>query len=311
MARVRLPIGTFASVLSLTLALGTLLYEMDYVQRPSTEIVLLATTASAASSPSISLPFLADKRNILNQLFVKNAWGWTSVAVVLLILASVHSTFNVHRMNASSSDSTRKRVLYALLRYALMTSYWFLLTQWFIGPSILDRIFVYTGGECLSPPSPPASFFSRNTQQVDISTYNSIYSSHHCRRQGGIWSLGHDISGHAFILLLSALYLISELHILRPKSRLFLRSLLLRFPVVLLVWLWWVMLAATAVYFHSWQEKVTGWVFGITFPLLIYGPLKDRLVPREEMWVEEVHWSPDSLDSHRNGSVDAVQRKNE
>ncbi|KAF9099919.1 hypothetical protein BGX29_006872 [Mortierella sp. GBA35] len=259
--------------------------------------------------------YFSNKRNILNMLFVKNGWGWTSL-VFLVYLAIVFGktliqqdrlpndtsfTATVSRpqqedganyetgsgsYSSSSSPRTRTRssplhqeqqdhltssmvgtnlpapgsnasakvpsnvIVKALVRWGLATLYWWLISQWFFGPGLFDRVFVMTGGSC---------------------SVDGHWSQYHCRRQGGLWSGGVDISGHMFLLTHAWLFLMEELSIFLnvPEAWMALQD---RRAAKYAVWgilalagLWWWMLLMTSVYYHHLAEKLTGLFFGVLF----------------------------------------------
>ncbi|KAI7833864.1 inositol phospholipid synthesis and fat-storage-inducing TM-domain-containing protein [Kickxella alabastrina] len=121
-------------------------------------------------------------------------------------------------------------------RYVLATLYWFLMTQWCFGPSLFDRFFR------LAPSS----------MQV-------------CRSAGGRWLGGHDISGHCFLLIHSALFLFEE--VLGPCCY-------ARWGVVAatagLIAIWACMLYCTAKYFHGPWELISGTLLGSAYWVSLY-----------------------------------------
>ena len=64
--------------------------------------------------------------------------------------------------------------LWPLGRWCVATGYWFLMTQWCFGRSLLDRVHHHTGS-------------------CDLGDH--VSSAKDCLRNGGSWS-GLDISGH-------------------------------------------------------------------------------------------------------------------
>ncbi|EDK46259.1 conserved hypothetical protein [Lodderomyces elongisporus NRRL YB-4239] len=132
-----------------------------------------------------------DKRNVLNQWFVKRGWGWTTLVVVLFyslfavpqILNSTlttataaRTTTTARRVDENEDDSVlvsgkKEKKLYttkserlskyflgAIVRYLLLTIWWVLFTQWCFGLPIMDKIFVVSGGACvIEPPQFAAS----------------------------------------------------------------------------------------------------------------------------------------------------------
>jgi len=154
-------------------------------------------------------------------------------------------------------------------------------TQWFFGPALVDRSFILTGGHCEGLPAKIAE----NTA-VQVAT---IYSGRVCKAAGGYWRGGHDISGHVFILVISSASLLYELYLTdrhsthpsvspraaanvahdlsaeekksvggwesetEAKLRLYARYFI--YGIVALDCL---MLLTTAIWFHTWLEKLNG-----------------------------------------------------
>ncbi|KAI9311030.1 Fat storage-inducing transmembrane protein [Dichotomocladium elegans] len=129
------------------------------------------------------------------------------------------------------------------------------MTQWLLGPSFIERIFVATGGQCRTP---------------SLAAIANVYQQAVCRAQGGIWSGGHDISGHCVLLIHSSMFLWEETAwiwysipaVQRIKNEAGHAWLALKAVFGLLV-LWWWMLVVTSVYFHGHFELFTGCFFGL------------------------------------------------
>lgn len=249
--------------------------------------------------------YFSNKRNILNMVFVKNGWGWTSIAFLVYVAvvfgkALIHqqdnslntvpvarpqedesSNSNINETTGSSRTRTRSSthldqdqrpsmigtnlppagstasakvpsnvVVKALVRWGLATLYWWLISQWFFGPGLFDRVFVMTGGTC---------------------SIDGHWSQYHCRRQGGNWAGGVDISGHMFLLTHAWLFLMEELSLFLnvPEAWTALQN---RRTAKYAVWgilaltgIWWWMLLMTSVYYHHLTEKLTGLFFGVLF----------------------------------------------
>lgn len=149
--------------------------------------------------------------------------------------------------------------------------YWFVLTHLsFIG--IFYQVHVNTG-ECSVPSS-------RSSSSQALGFWE-------CKKAGGRWE-GFDISGHCFLLVHASLVLIEELRVRKLFPKAFdetgaspskaktsleknstsslkaVEGILLIFMVFLII-LWYVMLMATSLYFHSWKEKFVGVCFGMAF----------------------------------------------
>lgn len=193
-------------------------------------IVVLGTLASFTVDDS----FFSNKGNFFNQLFVKRGWLWFTVCFV-----------------AAAFRQKRPHWKHIALRYVVATLWWIAFAVWLFGPPIMDRIFLWTGGQC----------------SVDA----VLTTSKACRSSGGVWSGGHDPSGHVFILVHSSLVLMMELlpGIKAEGGSLSHTSLGERLSLALLIlWAW--MLLMTSVYFHSILEKLSGLVFGIAEVLVVY-----------------------------------------
>jgi hypothetical protein len=65
--------------------------------------------------------YFARKDNLINVLFLKLAWAWTSLAFFLHLI----------RVPQKIGPSTR---------YVIATVWWYLVTQWCFGPPIMDKV---------------------------------------------------------------------------------------------------------------------------------------------------------------------------
>lgn len=97
----------FISLLTAVVLLGTV-YSVYYDTFQDT---------SSAGSLAKSGAYFAARKNVFNKLFVKKAWGWTSVSILSLVLTAP---------NDDRSTSQRWRVVSGL-RWVAATSSWFLL----------------------------------------------------------------------------------------------------------------------------------------------------------------------------------------
>lgn len=214
----------------------------------------------AAPLSVVEESYFANKQNLFNLVFVKNGWGWTSLAFWYHLYAS--------KKAAKFS---------AIFRWTLATVYWILITQWFFGPPIMDRLFILTGGVCrISDQYGQLDFKGHLTPEISL-----LLTSLECRNQQGHWEGGHDLSGHIFLLMHSSLLLIDQI---QPQEK----HVPIRFDrseklICGLLLLWWWMLLMTSLYFHSFFEKMTGFVaalFGwalLVMHLYIYKLLSMRL----------------------------------
>ncbi|ORY04426.1 hypothetical protein K493DRAFT_253502 [Basidiobolus meristosporus CBS 931.73] len=187
--------------------------------------------------------YFSDKRNLFNTAFVKYGWGWTSILYLPFV------TIAFARLDI-------KKAAPFWFRWLLATLYWYFITQNFVGPSITDRFFTWSGGAC---------------------SIDDVHDSFTCKVNGGKWSGGHDMSGHCMLLIHASLFLWEELRIgwfntrLNTRIKEQLSSRLLGIGLIALWFLWWWMLLMTNVYFHTIREKVSGVLFGYFYWIVSYG----------------------------------------
>lgn len=265
-------------VYPLILAIGSLYAAIS----PSASISepLAAGITSELHKP-LQASYFAGKKNLVNLFFVKRGWLWTSLALLFLQLTTRPSAASVSRSPVSTRNKMRGHYLQAGLRYAIITLTWMITTQWFFGPPLIDRSFTLTGGHCEGLPI--------DIEENPAKKLATTYSSYACKKSGGNWRGGHDVSGHVFILVLSSASLLYELYIAdrasqhptispraaanvaqglsedekravggwesetEAKARIYARYFL--YGVVALDCL---MLFTTAIWFHTWLEKVNG-----------------------------------------------------
>ncbi|KAJ3054812.1 fat storage-inducing transmembrane protein 2 [Rhizophlyctis rosea] len=198
-----------------------------------------------------------NKRNPLNIYFVKLGWAWTALPLLILMpMAAWHAS-------AGKSEPIRKKaVTHAVLRFLGATLYWIFLAQWFFGDAILERIYINTGS-------------------CSLGVEHALPRL--CKKNGGNW-LGFDISGHCFLLIHASLFIFEELRVISQKRSTTSRAAQSQAPseayqvteavlsslLVALLLLWWVMLIATSLYFHSWREKIVGTVVGMSYWAAVY-----------------------------------------
>lgn len=255
----------------LTLFVGSLYSIISPTARPSNltsdqMTTPLATAAASDTSTTTPSPapvnYFARKDNVFNVYFVKVGWAWTTFAFLSLLLLQpfYHKSSNLH--------VRARRTLQALLRYAIVTASWYVMTQWFFGPSIIDRTFTLTGGKCES--LNPAGA---------LEELKLVVTAAACKDAGGTWRGGHDISGHVFMLVLASAFLAFEaLGAMSPGGSALaevkekqdngetsteraetpdcpVRIWMLRFVWAVTLLSWWMMFM-TAIWFHTLLEKV-------------------------------------------------------
>jgi len=186
-------------------------------------------------SPTVNESYFSHKRNLVNVVFVKYGWFWTT------------AVFLVHMSRLRFSSKPK-----ALLRWMLATVWWISVTQWFFGPPLMDRTFLITGGAC-----EVLNKANADPNDAGMSKGEMLLTSAACKLQGGRWTGGHDLSGHVFLLTHASLFLWSE--VLPVLSTGFWGGVETG-AVWGLLGMWWWMLLMTGVYFHTWTEKITGLV---------------------------------------------------
>ncbi|KIH89493.1 hypothetical protein SPBR_07396 [Sporothrix brasiliensis 5110] len=168
-------------------------------------------TAHYPQAPSLAPSYFARKDNLLNVFFVKRGWFWITITFAFFV--------GTHPYYAEPS-APRKHVLgrrsAAVLRWGLVTGWWFLVTQWFFGPALIDRNYRLTGGGCqalqaLTDEAGAAASSGEGGKHAEA-TYQFLEAAtaSACKHAGGQWRGGHDISGHVFLLVLGTTFLAQE-----------------------------------------------------------------------------------------------------
>lgn len=235
----------------------------------TSSILLFGTIYSVAyntyldtSNPHISslkhhlhdVSYFARKSNILNTLFIKRAWGWTSLIWALLFASSPPST-----------RSTRR-----VWKWFAVTLVWMAFTSWFFGPAIIERLTIVSGGECVvrfpagGVHTVPIEYCYERTL-ISPETHPELFITPFLL-PGEDWRAkprimrGHDVSGHIFLLTLSLLFLADELRT-SLQARTVARSPFHSIAVVAtgaLMGIWLFSVYTTSLYFHTPFEKLTG-----------------------------------------------------
>ncbi|XP_043945930.1 acyl-coenzyme A diphosphatase FITM2 [Protopterus annectens] len=199
---------------------------------------LVVSLVGSVTKELVTLPpfYFTSKRNFLNMLFVKFAWGWT--LVLLLPFISI-VCYHVHR-----SVTVILQRLSALL---VGTAVWYFFTWLFM---FIEE----STGDCYVS---------------EVNTTLSGYSSRSdCKKNGLFWS-GFDISGHSFLLPYCALMIWEETAVIEKINESF-KSQSLRHIVIilfsllnLLALIWCLMFLCTSFYYHDIPQKIIGTVFGM------------------------------------------------
>ncbi|SCV05029.1 LANO_0G16930g1_1 [Lachancea nothofagi CBS 11611] len=197
--------------------------------------------------------YILSSKNWINQIFAyRGNLIWT---ILYVALASFQIHMRVSRSGAlpldarsSRRDSLMRTVKPYLVKLALKN---LALTLVFL---IIDRTFIWTGGSC---------------------SISDTKSAEVCRHQGGNWENGFDISGHFCFLTTVSLVLWLELSasqkymsindIVSSRSWHFLRA-----SVVFVLVTWAFVLSVTAIYYHTFLEKVLGLAMGYICPGIMY-----------------------------------------
>ena len=192
----------------------------------------------------IPVTFFANKHNIFNLFFIKLGWLWVGGGLLLFM--------------PFAAKVVRNSIPYSFIRWTGATLYWFLLTQWFFGDSLLERIFHHSGA---------------------CSNADAIHPRF-CKQMGGTWN-GFDISGHCFLIIHSSLVIWEELRVLHAvkKPTQSLGISIMSVYLVFILFLWWTMLVATCLYYHSIFEKLMGAFFGFGYWILVYGKIIPQYYP--------------------------------
>lgn len=198
--------------------------------------------------------YFARKDNLFNAYFVKIGWLWMTAAFASLLVSQPAYT------TAVTAAQRPRRIAQAVGRYALATLAWYLTTQWCFGPAIIDRGFVITGGGCGVAGGGDG--------------LKGLVTAAACKGAGGRWSGGHDVSGHVFMLVLVTGVLGFEgigarcgliggeeekevgKREEKGEEEEVVRKWAGRFVGVVFGLSWW-MLLMTAIWFHTWLEKVS------------------------------------------------------
>ncbi|KAI0694362.1 inositol phospholipid synthesis and fat-storage-inducing TM-domain-containing protein [Cytidiella melzeri] len=209
--------------------------------------------------------YFASKSNVVNVLFTKQVWGWTSGAFLLLY--------------ATSPERIQQRQ--RIYKWLTETLVWLVFTGWFFGPALFDRLTMTTGGECVVHlPSgalvsvPEQLCYTRSP--ITPRSHPSLFAAS-LVLPADTWSQvprirrGHDVSGHLFLLTMSILFLAEQSQMTFEHFRAH-AARTHNIP-----WYHWLAIGGattvlglsyfaswtTSVYFHTPAEKFSGFVLGI------------------------------------------------
>lgn len=192
-AHSRLPAIALA-IYPATLVLGSLYWLISPTAHPLAPNLSSATTVT--DHPPSPVNYFARKGNVVNVYFVKIGWLWTTFAFLSLLMTQ--PGFVDRRLDV---NDRLRRIWQSSFRYVLVTLSWIFITQWCFGPAIIDRSFIATGGRCQR--------IQADGIQEPLS--EAIVTAMACKVANGNWHGGHDVSGHAFMLVLASAFLVFEL----------------------------------------------------------------------------------------------------
>lgn len=253
-------------------------------QHPAPLAPSIATDVNLLSPPESPVNYFARKDNIFNIYYVKIGWLWLTLAFVSLLVSQP-----AYRSSSAGAKQPR-RIAQAVLRYVLATAVWYLMTQWFFGPAVIDRSFVVTGGKCERVVAAVQGEDTSTAAGAAGQGLESMLTAAACKAAGGSWAGGHDVSGHVFMLVLVTAVLALEVMGVAGEEGLGrmlscccgggaedggkekqdgvsdytkddgvedgLQVWTLRFVLGVAGLGWW-MLFMTAIWFHTWLEKVS------------------------------------------------------
>jgi len=201
--------------------------------------------------------YLLNSKNFINSIFAyKGNLVWTILFIYLAIVQIyIHTqdfellpTSNVrdNRSFSYASSNVGKYTKQYVVKYILKN---FILFVCFM---IIDEIFIFSGGQCSSG--------DENT---------GLRSAEACRKTGGEWRGGFDISGHFCFLMNISLILWCELfiyfdYVKKKNIQNFINWWITNGIIVILAVLiaWTMLLCITAIYYHTLMEKILGFVLG-------------------------------------------------
>ncbi|KAF8161233.1 inositol phospholipid synthesis and fat-storage-inducing TM-domain-containing protein [Crassisporium funariophilum] len=267
-------------VIAVTLLFGTG-YSVLYNTYLDTSNPLLTHLAHALSGSH----YFATKTNPLNVYFIKKAWGWTSLAFLFSYLTS------------PAQVRTKER----FFKYLTLTAVWLLFTSWFFGPALLERVIVASGGQCVialpngDPITVPNEYcYSKSTitQQSHPDLFVTTFAIPPEWRLIPRLRMGHDISGHIFLLTMSTLFLVDQL---RPSFKMGRWSSVHQWALasnIVLIAIWLFAIYTTGVYFHSPFEKLTGFLLGVASFAITQVPVFDVLSQPQTVEPQRVDKTP-------------------
>ncbi|CCE63207.1 hypothetical protein TPHA_0E01130 [Tetrapisispora phaffii CBS 4417] len=211
--------------------------------------------------------YFLNSKNTINQIFAYNGnLVWFLLFCLVFYLHLHFETVNSKELLPTSADvpvGLHSRVCQYTQRanYYLFKQYFFKYcvksASLFVIFFAIDTLFVLSGGSC---------------DDGSGTTFSET-----CRSNKGKWEGGFDISGHFCFLITISLILWCELYKLhkRMESESFEVELNVVFTVMIglivgVIMVWFGLLWITAIYYHTFFEKVLGCMLGFVTPLLMY-----------------------------------------
>ncbi|KAI5116678.1 hypothetical protein M0805_003319 [Coniferiporia weirii] len=254
-------------VLSSVLLLSTI-YSVAHHTYLDTSNPLIAL--GHAPHPLHNSSYFARKNNVLNTVFIKMAWAWTSAAALALATTAPRTrTSGPYTMPISER----------LRKWGAATAVWFVFASWFFGPALLARLTALSGGECvvllpsgLVHPVPVSFCYERSS--VSLATHPELFQFPPLMLEEaliGDWHTrprlmrGHDVSGHIFLLTMGVLFLAD---MLRPSLALPRDSRpsahgWAMFGTAVLMCTSIFSIFTTGMFYHTPSEKLTGYLLGL------------------------------------------------
>lgn len=210
--------------------------------------------------------------NLINEIFAYHGnMIWNCLFVTLLFMNIYIKTKEwdplISNYNLHNDNTINRRIRDQYIRIFKSFTIKFIMKNviLYILFLFIDRLFILTGGSC----------------QLDSVINSNIKDSSKCRSLNGQWVGGFDISGHFCFLINISLILWIELNeidnwlIYRSLDwqRIYEENCLIKFchyMVYIILYVWIFLLFTTSTFYHTWWEKVDGYLLGHACPFIIY-----------------------------------------
>ena len=199
--------------------------------------------------------YLLKSNNIVNVIF---AYNGNTVFLVLFSLVAVAKILYLrfqssveylpvqNDIRSTALERSRQKIQLTLREYAIkLTLKYFVLYLLFL---FIDHVFLWTGGSC--------------------STDSTVTDALYCRRIGGKWDGGFDISGHFCFITNISLVLWFEILDFPYSSRFWSNYKFGILIPVLIIWSF--ILTVTSIFYHTFFEKLLGCTLGFACPYVMY-----------------------------------------